>query len=98
MFYKVSASDAEYVVITKHDDGTIWKSIKHYVDILSEIDMWDCCGDYYEYYKVFAWNDAEMKFVELEIHGIWHDPKDPLFIKVTDKDGKIYFSGYGTDH
>lgn len=86
-----------YVVVAKYDDGETVTSIKPYTEILDTIDMFDCYGDI-EFYKVFVWKEDEMKFEELEIHEPWHDLNDRLFIKVTDKDGKIYFAGHGTDH
>lgn len=34
----------------------------------------------------------------LEVHGTWHNHKEPLYIKVTDMNGKTVFDGFGEEH
>lgn len=82
-----------YVVQAKCDDG-IYISICSTEEIIRHIDMQDCSG---EELAVFA-SDTFGKLESLKIHGTWHDPKNPLYIKVTRPDGTVEFDGYGTDH
>lgn len=65
-------------------------------EIINWLDMDDCYTELH--IKVF---DVETQFgsiEELEVHGTWHNHKDPLYIKVTHSDGTVEFDGYGTDH
>lgn len=64
-------------------------------EIINRIDFMDCSDD--ADIKVYDTSTfGEIK--ELKVHGIWHDADNPLFIKVTDQEDNIVFSGYGTDH
>jgi hypothetical protein len=73
---------------------------EHYVEMMSgyeiinRIDMSDCYYEELEIYDVgFGKNPTR-----LYVRGCWHDFKNPLYIKIVDENGKIYFDGYGTDH
>ncbi len=87
----------EYLV-QMHDasDNSVCASMKNANEIIDMIDMEDCYADLH--FEVF---DVETHFgiaERLEVHGTWHDSKNPLYIKVTHSDGRIEFDGYGTDH
>ena len=64
-------------------------------EVIDRIDARDYTDELFYVYDV----ETEAGTVEkLEVHGAWHNPKDPLYIKVTRSDGTIVFDGYGTDH
>lgn len=89
----------EYMVVGKWDDEDKPFFGKQTVEsIFNYLNMHDVVGAYYDYYKVFDWNEKEMQFEELQLFGTWHDFDRPLYIKVCDKDGNILFDGYGDDH
>lgn len=51
------------------------------------------------YDEYYIWDISKpSRVTELVVHGCWHEPKNPLYIKVTTKRGKVVFDGYGTDH
>lgn len=87
----------QYLVqIFDSDDKSVCASMKTANEIINWLDMDDCYTELH--IKVF---DVETHFgsiEELEVHGTWHNHKDPLYIKVTHSDGTIEFDGYGTDH
>lgn len=63
-------------------------------EIISRIDMSDCCPEQLAIYRITKFNEVE----KLTINDCWHNPKDPLYISITDNKGNIVFDGYGTDH
>ena len=64
-------------------------------EIINKINFMDCSDD--GAIKVYdTSNFGEIK--ELKVYGVWHDTDNPLFIKVTDQEENIIFSGFGTDH
>lgn len=83
-----------YLMVTKNCTATYADVLLPY-EIIYHID-WSDCSD--EEIKVYAIDDYEKEPEELEVYGAWHNLKDPLYIKVTRKDGTIEFDGYGTDH
>ena len=88
---------AEYIVQTQWGgDAGVTTSIMTKKRILDIIDIFDCYPDDF-WMKVFESKDFG-KIDELDIHGAWHDFKNPLYIKLTRPDGSIAFDGYGTDH
>lgn len=63
-------------------------------EIIRMIDISDSNFDY----KFKIYDASEYGNIKpLVIHGCWHDPDNPLYIKVTDEDGNLVFDGYGTD-
>ena len=87
----------EYLV-QLHDlnDNSICSSMKNKNEIIDMIDMSDCYNDLE--FRVFDVETQYGSVEELEVHGCWHDFKNPLYIKATHSDGTIEFDGYGTDH
>ena len=83
-----------YLVVYKIE-GEVSASMKTVSEIIREIDMDDCC-DYIEERKVYEITEDGPQL--LEVHGCWHDFKNPLYIKLTRQNGEIVFDGYGTDH
>lgn len=61
--------------------------------LISALDMADCFGHVQAAYLV----EEQGCLTRLQLHGPWH-ADDPLYIKVTDSEGKIIADGYGTDH
>lgn len=89
----------EYLVVCKfYDETEVFYGKKNATSIFEYLNMHDVVGEYYEYYKVFDWNEKEMQFEELQLFGTWHDFDRPLYIKVCDKEGNVLFDGYGDDH
>ena len=89
----------EYLVVCKfYDETEVFYGKKNVTSIFEYLNMYDVVGEYYEYYKVFDWNEKEMCFEELKLFGTWHDFDRPLYIKVCNKAGNILFDGYGDDH
>lgn len=82
----------KYLVIMEMD-GETSPSLNTASQIISWVDMSDCTG---ASFKVFDLTTGQP--VELQLHGCWHDMKNPLYIKATDGDGNIVFDGWGTDH
>ena len=83
-----------YLVQSRFDDDEVYTSIQTAGEIIRRIDMTDCSNEELRVYKVDIFGMIE----PLEIHGCWHDLKDPLYIKVVDANGNIIFDGHGTDH
>ena len=84
----------QYLVQTLFGDGIVSAGIKTANEIINCIDMKDCNNAEFCIFKIEKFGEAE----PLTIHGCWHDQKNPLYIKVVDKNGDIEFDGYGTDH
>lgn len=85
----------QYIVQIIWDDGEMTTSLETARQIIDTIDMSDC----YPPIEMKVWEPNKDNWLrELRIHGCWHNPKDPLYIKVTRPDGSIAFDGYGTDH
>lgn len=84
----------QHVVIHDNDEDGFAPSINTDGEIINMIDMADC---YYTIHLVYDINELG-ELEPLVVHGTWHDPKRPLYIKVTDQNGNIVFDGYGTDH
>lgn len=83
-----------YLVQSMYDEGEVLLGLHTASEIIRRIDFTDCSGEQLQVYDVSKFGRVK----PLVIHGTWHDPKEPLKIKVTDKRGKIVFSGYGVDH
>lgn len=77
-----------------YNTGESGVSLENEKDIIRRIDLLDCCDEEIIVFDVSSYD----KFERLKIHGIWHNPNDPLYIKVTNSNEEIVFSGYGTDH
>lgn len=85
----------EYLVIAKdYYSGEVFCSIQTAMKIIDRIDMSDCTYEELKVYRL-TWDKEPERLV---VHGAWHDPSTPLYIKVTDVDGNTVFDGYGTDH
>lgn len=85
---------ARYLFVAR-DEGETFVSIKTSQDILSYLDMTDC----FEFEEVHVYDVGAIGRVEeLALHGTWHDPSRPLYMKATGDDGRVVFEGYGTDH
>ena len=83
----------QYFVQHRFDDE-LCISIKTAREIINRVDMSDCSDEEME-----VWESTEFgKLTKLTLHGCWHDPSNPLYIKATRPDGSIAFDGYGTDH
>lgn len=63
--------------------------------ILDRIDFDDC---YPGNYEVYYFDKIGMQFKKARVYGCWHNPREPLYIKIEDQEGNILFDGYGTDH
>lgn len=63
-------------------------------EIIEAVSMQDCHELQLAVYDMATFESP----VLLTIYGTWHEPSDPLYIKVTDNDGNVVFDGYGTDH
>lgn len=84
----------DYITQLKLDDGTVIPGLHTAGWILDTTDMSDCYD-----VELKVWESGGFgELVPLEIHGAWHDPKRPLYMKATRPDGSIAFDGYGTDH
>ena len=83
----------QYLVCGKIDEE-YYNSIMTDYEIINRIAMWDCYDEEMEIYDIQFGKNPE----KLVIYGTWHDFDNPLYIKVTDKAGKIMFDGYGTNH
>ena len=71
-------------------------------NLIHSVDMSDCCDFMGEIASgVFVYDPKQHPenptLQRVQIHGIWHNPNDPLYIKVT-LNGQVVASGYGTDH
>lgn len=84
----------EYITQLKLDDGTVIPGVHTSKWVLDIMDMSDCYDVELKVWGIRGFGEL----VPLEIHGTWHDPKNPLYMKVTRPDGSIAFDGYGTDH
>ena len=85
-----------YVTQIKFGDDEMATSMKSAGEIVSFLDMSDC---YPEPYEIAVFESTEVgSLVKLDLHGCWHDMKNPLYIKATRPDGSIAFDGWGTDH
>lgn len=73
---------------------TTYINLLNKAEIIKKISMRDCSDEEISIYDVYSYG----KVIPLKIHGTWHNPKDPLYIKVTDESGKMVFDGLGTDH
>jgi uncharacterized Rossmann fold enzyme len=63
--------------------------------IIADISMADCDMAPDKIYLIA--NDGTL--ILLDIHGTWHDGKNPLYIKVVNPIiQEIEFDGYGVDH
>ena len=84
----------QYLVQIKSDDEVINSSLMKSNEIISRQDATD-----YTYETLQVYDISEFgKVKPLKIFGCWHDPKNPLYIKVVDENGNVVFDGYGTDH
>lgn len=84
----------KFLVVTK-DEGEVYASMWTAGRILDYLDMTDC----FEYDEIHVYDVREIgKVEELFLHGTWHDIDQPLYMKVTRRDGTIVFDGFGTDH
>lgn len=86
--------DKRYLVQSLYDNGDTVVSLRYACEIISRVSMSDCSNERIHVYDVSHYGKAK----SLVVHGTWHDPSKPLYIKVTTKRGKIVFDGYGTDH
>lgn len=82
----------KYLVIADVE-GERCPSLNTAAQIINLVDMSDC---YEISFRVYDLSTGEP--VELQIHGCWHDPKHPLYIKATDAAGNVVLDGHGTDH
>ena len=85
----------EFLVVTKDEEGKVAAGMWTEKNILDYLDMEDC----YEFAEIHVYDVSKIgKIEELRLHGTWHDLDQPLYIKVTRKDGTVVFDGFGTDH
>lgn len=84
----------KFYVQILHENDTYSESMYSWSQILSFVDMSDCHND-----KIIVFYSTDFGAIEkLTVLGCWHDMKDPLLIKLVDKNGTVIRSGYGTDH
>lgn len=83
----------KYLIQVKTHDGE-YSDLKTDKEIIEMINFLDCNNEVYKVYDVTNFGQIE----ELKIHGPWHNPDKPLYIKVTDKKDNIVFDGYGEEH
>lgn len=87
--------DIKEYLVQFHGDIMVHAHMMTEREIIKRIDARDYTDELFDVYDV----ESEAGVVEkLEVHGCWHNLKDPLYIKVTRSDGTIVFDGYGTDH
>ena len=85
-----------FLVLLKDDEDSYpLPVVRTKARIISNISMFDCSP--YSMYRVYAIKENG-DLVPLKIYGTWHNPKDPLYIKLEDPEGNIVFDGHGTDH
>lgn len=77
-----------------YNTGENGVSLENTKDIINRIDLLDCYNEEILIFDVSSYDKIE----KLKIHGLWHNPDNPLYIKVTNLKGEILFDGYGTDH
>lgn len=89
------AKDSKKYLVVGGADGDMFAEMWSPGRILDYMDMSDC----YEY-DVFRVYDigSDGSLSEVTLHGAWHDPSRPLYMKGVDKGGNVLFYGYGTDH
>ena len=80
------------VQIKTYED--LYSDLKTDKEIIEMINFMDCNNEEYKVYNIDSFGQVE----ELKIHGPWHNPDKPLYIKLTDKEDKIIFDGYGVEH
>ena len=83
-------------LVVSCDDGEAHAAMKSASSIVDYISMRDCFE--HDVYRVFDVSPGDGSLHEVTLHGTWHDPDRPLYIKGTDAEGNILFDGYGTDH
>jgi len=88
-------------VITEWEDnfgtGLRTRAITEY-DAIRRISLTDIMYGNYAIHRVSIDDNNKVVFSETKVFATWHNPNNPLYIKVCDKDGEILFEGYGTDH
>lgn len=83
-----------YLVVTRFG-GRVYATMETAGSIIKRVDL-DDCTDFTRDSKVYEVTDDGIE--PLEIHGCWHDDKNPLYIKATRANGETAFGGYGADH
>lgn len=80
------------VQIKTHDEE--YSDLKTKEEIIEMINFSNCNDEMYKVYSISSFGQVE----ELKIHGPWHNPDKPLYIKVTDKKDNLVFDGYGVEY
>ncbi len=86
--------EKRYLVQAEQSDGTLAVSLDTASSVISRVDMSDYTDEVLHVFDISKAGEVS----SLTIHGTWHKDGDPLYIKVTDKNGNTVFDGYGTDH
>lgn len=93
--YNDGYTDVKEYLVQFHYGECVHATMMTEREVIDRIDARDYTDELFDVYDV----ETEAGTVEkLEVYGAWHNPKDPLYIKVTRSDGTIVFDGYGTDH
>ena len=81
-------------IVQETDGDEFWTAMMPSSRMIDHEDLSDCTG-----YRMTIWEPAGFgELIPITLHGCWHNPKNPLYIKATRPDGSIAFDGYGTDH
>ena len=83
----------KFLVVATDDSDEEWAKVMSARQIFELMDMSDCYGIQIDVWKINGWGQA---LTECVFYGCWHDPKDPLKMRIFG-DG-VDEIGYGTDH
>ena len=78
-------------VKTNEDEYSVLRTEHEIIEMINFLDF------HHEVYKIYDITKfGEIK--ELKIHAPWHNPDNPLYIKLTDENNNTVFDGYGVEH
>lgn len=86
--------DKRYLVQSKYDNGEVFSNLLTQSQIINKVNMRDCSCEEMEIFDISEFGEIK----KLKVFGCWHNPKNPLYIKVENEYGETEFDGYGTDH
>ena len=88
------ACNGQYYVQKRWPDGSVIQELMPAARIVECESMSDCSG-----VEMRIWEMSSFGVMtQLTLHGTWHDPDRPLYIKAVRPDGSVAFDGYGIDH
>ncbi|MBW7932159.1 MAG: hypothetical protein H3C62_00830 [Gemmatimonadaceae bacterium] len=89
---EAEATERRYVVVRGDTPEEAGVSVMSGRELVEAISMSDTCS----VRSVHVVEHGEL--VRLTVQGTWHDPSDPLAIRVNAPDGRVLESGCGVDH